>query len=322
MSNELDPRAVNSMLIEQLTSNDPAQVKEAAENINDFTRSKMRERGFWRNVLTPKTIDFSDLTPQVDTDKPVKVVEMEPNSAGAITIPYGTLPVGEYMKGKKYRVMFARMSTPRMSKDVVELGTYTMDLRQVFADNMIKDLSTHEDSRAIAQVNRIIGAAGSTVALTGTIQHRNIDGAVTRETVNDALKILNQTPSELANGKMLINQVTVKDFQKAGPDEIGPGIAEEIAVNGFSSNKMFGVPVVVTIKRAIVGDGTAYLFADPEYMGKFFILEDTSMIIKREGHMIDMYATQCVGGSIGNVASVARVNFTSANATASGVWRY
>ena len=322
MSNELDPRAVNSMLIEQLTSNDPAQVKEAAENINDFTRSKMRERGFWRNVLTPKTIDFSDLTPQVDTDKPVKVVEMEQNSSGAITIPYGTLPNGEYMKGKKYRVMFARMSTPRMSKDVVELGTYTMDLRQVFADNMIKDLSTHEDSRAIAQVNRIIGAAGSTVALTGTIQHRDIAGGITRETVNDALKILNQTPSELANGKMLINQVTVKDFQKAGPDEIGPGIAEEIAVNGFSSNKMFGVPVVVTIKRAIVGDGTAYLFADPEYMGKFFILEDTSMIIKREGHMIDMYATQCVGGSIGNVASVARVNFTSANATASGVWRY
>jgi len=77
----------------------------------------------------------------------------------------------------------------------------------------------------------------------------------------------------------------------------------------------------VTIKRAIVGDGTAYLFADPEYMGKFFILEDTSMIIKREGHMIDMYATQCVGGSIGNVASVARVNFTG-NATANDVWRY
>jgi len=63
-------------------------VKDAISAVNDFTRVKMREDGIWRKILPPLTISNEELDRQVDTDKNVKVVDKQPESPGAINIPY------------------------------------------------------------------------------------------------------------------------------------------------------------------------------------------------------------------------------------------
>ena len=111
-------------LFEKLGSRDPGMVKEALDAVNDFTRTKMREDGFFRRIMPPVTISNDELDRQLSTDKPVKIVDKEPDSPAAITIPFGALPTNIYIRGPRYPVMFDRIATPRFTKDVDELRTW------------------------------------------------------------------------------------------------------------------------------------------------------------------------------------------------------
>ena len=285
--------------------------KQAQDAVNEYIRVRMREDGFTRRIIPPVQITNDELDRQVDTDKPVKIVDKEPNSPAAISVPFATLPMNRYIRGPRFRVMFDRVMTPRFTKDIDELRTYDMDIRQILSDNAIKDMLAEEDGKFILTVNSLLGAAGSTVAETGTIQHRNISGGVTRDNVAQAMKVLPQTPSHLNAATVLINNVTIWDVVKWGRDEVGGDLAQELLTRGFAEREIMGVRFIVTIKRDLVPDGTIYMFAEPKFLGKFFVLEDTTMYIDRKAFMLEFFAYQSVGCAIANVAAVARVNFTA-----------
>jgi hypothetical protein len=310
MSTEIDTKALNEAFVDKITSEDTSLRKEAQQNVNDFTRDKMREDGFWRKILPPVDIANDELDRQVDTDKPVKIVDKEPGSPAAKTIPFATLPDNEYIHGPRYRVMFTRIVTPKFTKDVDELRTYDMDIRQILSDNAIKDMLAEEDDSAIAAVDTIVGAAGSIVTETGVAQHQEVDGGVTRETVNDALKIMPSTPSHLEVSTILVNNVFIKDVQKWGRDEVGGNLSEEIVRNGFAERIMLGARWIVSIKRELLGDDEMYMFAEPKFLGKFYVLEDTTMYIDKKAYFLEFFAYEAVGSAIGNVAAVAKATFT------------
>ena len=81
---------LNETLFEQL--NTPGMEKQAIDAVNDFTRTTMREDGVYRRILPPLQISNDELDRQYDTDKPVKIVDKEPDSPAAISIPFATLP--------------------------------------------------------------------------------------------------------------------------------------------------------------------------------------------------------------------------------------
>jgi len=51
-----DRSALNRYLFERLAANDPILEKEALDAINDFTRVKVREEGFYRRILPPVAV--------------------------------------------------------------------------------------------------------------------------------------------------------------------------------------------------------------------------------------------------------------------------
>ena len=146
--NDPTTRMNNAAVLEQL-SGSPEMIKRAQDTVSEFTRVKMREDGFWRKILPPLGITNDELDRQVDTDKPVRVVDKEPDSPAAASIPFGTLPFNEYIQGPRYRVMFDRVVTPRFTKDVDELRTWDMDIRDVLTDNAIKDMLSMEERALI-----------------------------------------------------------------------------------------------------------------------------------------------------------------------------
>ena len=85
---DLDAKAVNQLFMDNMTSDDSGQVKLAQQAVNDFTRVRMREDGFWRRILPPVPIANDELDRQVDTDKNVKVVDKEPGSPAAASVPF------------------------------------------------------------------------------------------------------------------------------------------------------------------------------------------------------------------------------------------
>jgi hypothetical protein len=283
--------------------------KQAQDAVNDYIRVRMREDGFARRIIPPVQITNDELDRQVDTDKPVKVVDKEPQSPGAISVPFGTLPINRYIRGPRFRVMFDRIMTPRFTKDIDELRTYDMDIRQILSDNSIKDMLAEEDSKFIATANSLLVAQGAVVPETGTIQWRAIAGGITRDTIAESMKILPSTPNHLNPSTILVNNVTIWDIVKFGRDEVGGDLAQELFERGFAEREIMGVRWIITIKRTLVPDSSMFQFAEPKFLGKFFILEDTTMYIDRKAFMLEFFAYELLGASIANVAAVARADF-------------
>lgn len=306
MANEPTAREVNNAFFGML---DQGMEKQAQDAVNDYIRVRMREDGFARRIIPPVQITNDELDRQVDTDKPVKVIDKEPQSPGSISVPFGTLPVNRYIRGPRFRVMFDRILTTRFTKDIDELRTYDMDIRQILSDNSIKDMLAEEDSKFIATCTILLGSQGAVVAETGTVQWRLIAGGITRDTLAESMKILPSTPNHLNPSTCLVNNVTIWDIVKFGRDEVGGDLAQELFERGFAEREIMGVRWIITIKRDLVPDSSIFQFAEPKFLGKFFILEDTTMYIDRKAYMLEFFAYESIGASIANVAGVARADF-------------
>ena len=308
-----ETKLLNETLFEKLASRDPQLEKQAVDAVNDFTRTKVREDGFYRRIMPPLPISNDELDRQVDTDKPVKVVDKEPDSPAAISIPFATLPQNLYIRGPRYRVMFDRIVTPRFTKDVDELRTWVMDIRQVLSDNAIKDMLAEEDGKFLTAVNTAIVGPGLVVPTSGVVQHEAIAGGITRDTLFDALKIVPNTPSNLEVNTVLVNHITIKDICKFGGNEMGNGndsISADIMRNGWTLREFMGVTWIITIKKGLVPTNTMYMFADPKFIGKSYVLEDTTMYIRREAYMLEFFAYETMGGSIGHTSGLGRADFS------------
>ncbi len=307
MPTQQDIQLLNETLFEQLDS--PAMYKQAIDAVNDFTRTKMREDGFYERIMPKIPITNDELDRQVDTDKPVKVVDKEADSPAAVSLPFATLPINFYIRGPRYRVMFDRIVSPRAVKDVDELRTWVMDIRQVLSDNMIKDMLAEEDSKFIAAFNAVLLGADSVVPLSGVVQWETIEGGITRETVLDALKIMPRTPSSFEVETVLCNNITIKEIMKWGRDEMGGDFSQDIVKNGWSETNFLDKKWIITIKRALVPDDSLFMFASPKFIGKSYELEATSMYIRREAFMLEWFSYQTGGGSFGHTNGLARADF-------------
>jgi hypothetical protein len=300
-------QALNEAIFEQLS--DRGMEKNAIDAINDFTRIRVREDGFQRRILPPLQLSNDELDRQVWTDKPVKIIDKEPNSPAAISVPYGTLPTNFYIRGPRYQVTFDRVITPRFTKDMSELRTYVMDIRQIMSDNAIKDMLAEEDSKWITAVNTAVGTVDVANVTSGVVQYKTISGGITRESLQDAFKVLPSTPFHLETQTVLINNVTIRELLKWGRDEEGGDKSESLLWNGWTEAEFMRARWIVTIKRDLVPDNTIFMFADPKFIGKFFLLEDTTMYIKREAWMLEYFCWEELGCSIGHTGSLARVDF-------------
>ena len=304
-----ESKMLSEAIFEKLSSRDPFLMKQAEDAVNEFTRTKMREDGFYRRIMPPIPITNDELDRQVDTDKPVKVVDKEPDSPAAISIPFATLPTNLYIRGPRYRVMFDRIATPRFTKDVDELRTWIMDIRQVLSDNAIKDMLAEEDGKFIKAVNTALVGPGLTVPTSGTVQHEVIAGGITRDTLCDCLKVMPNTPSNLEVHMVLVNNITIKEVMKFGHNEMGGTLSEDIIKSGWSLQEFLGVKWVITIKKGLVPTNTMYQFADPKFIGKSYVLEDTTMYMRREAYMLEFFAYETMGGTIGHTSGLARIDF-------------
>lgn len=308
MPSQTETQLLNEALFEQLGT--PGMEKTAIDAVNDYTRTKMREDGFYRRILPPLQISNDELDRQVNTDKPAKVVDKEPDSPAAISIPFATLPINVYIRGPRYVVMFDRIVTPRFTKDVDELRTWVMDIRQVLSDNAIKDMLAEEDSKFIQAVNAVmIGPDVPVPYNNNVVQWETIEGGITRETLCDMLKIMPKGPSHLETHTCLCNNVTVKEIMKFGRDEMGGDFAQDIIKNGWAETNFLNCRWIITIKRDLVEDDSIFMFADPKFIGKSYLLEDTTMYIRREAYMLEFFAYQTMGGSIGHAGGLARADF-------------
>jgi len=303
-----ESQLISRVLFEKLASKNPALEKQAVDTVNDFTRVMMREDGFYRRIMPPLPIGNDELDRAVNHDKPVKIIDKEPNSPAAISIGFASLPNNLWIEANRYMVGFDRIITPKFTKDVDELRTWHMDIRQILSDNAIKDMLAEEDGKFLTAVNLCLVGPDAVVPTSGTVQYKVINGGITRDTLWDSLKVMPSTPSNLEVNCVLLNNITIKDVAKFTRNEIGE-LSSDIMKNGWTLTEFMGVKWVITIKKGLVPTNTFYHFADPKFIGKSFLVEDTTMYIKREMFFLEFCAYEYLGGAIGNTSGVARIDF-------------
>lgn len=304
-----DVRLLNETIINGLTSDDQTLRKQAKEGVDDWLRIRMREDGFTRRILPPVPITPADLDRQVDTPKPVIVKDMEPNSAGAYTVPFGTTPMDHYIMGPRYRVMFDRILSRRYNSDVNNLLTYDMDIRQILNDFLLKDIMAEEDRKFMAVVNTTVGTVNTVNATLGSCQYITC-GPLTRQSLAHARKGLASTNRHLNASVALVNNITIWDVVALDRTSIGGDLAEELLVNGFAERQIMGLQWAITIKTDLVQDSALYMFAEPKYTGDFFVLDDVTISTKHEDYFIEFFAYECIGATLQNIAAAGKVDFS------------
>ena len=275
-------------------------VKEAEVSATSFIRKKIREESFIENkILTPIPITPDQLDKDEDLDQLKKIVEIEPDST-ATWISFKGLPASRYLKQEAGVVYFATIASEKVVKNIFELKTRDNDVRKIISDNHAKDILAEQDGRLIEQCRQIVTDFPD--------QYKEFNGGLTTVTFAEALKMLPK--KKFRNACVLMNESTVKDILKWDSQDVGYEITTDHYRNGVTEGKIFGIKLITTIKNDIVQDNEVFFFAPEDYLGKMFVLQDTTMFMKSEGLTIEFYAYKTLGIAILNTEAIALAKFT------------
>lgn len=307
------PEVLSKKLLDAITRADDGLLKNASEAGTQMIRRRLRENGFSRLILPYKQVTDADLNYLPNTELPVVVEEMEADSPGAKAIPFNDTADTAFYRGDKFVVYFCKITTPEFTKNVDELRTYKNDIRQVVTDNALKDIQTEEDGRFIKEVDRICAAGEA-----GLDQDVTIAGLITRNTYSEAVSFLEDR--HLNNGVFLMNRRTAKDVLRLGRDAIGGDLSETLFKSGLSglpSSELFGVRHIFTMKRDLVPDGVVYQFAEPNFLGRAYVLQDVTMYVEKKKDILRFSAQEKIGITFANVAGLNKVTFSGVRISAS-----
>lgn len=308
-----DPKVFNKEFLDRIENGGEEALEKCASSTSKMLRTQLREEGFLRKIIPPQTLSNEDLDRVLEHDRPVRIEDMEPNSKHAVSLPFNVSSDAQFFFGRKFAVEFWTIKTPKFKKSIHELRTYNMDLRQVITENALKDIQTEEDGQFINLVDMIVGGTPNTPSpITGITQFHEISGGITRQVYPEITKFLEK--ARLNNGVFLMNRSTAKEFNKWDRNEIGGDLAESIYRGGLKAQgdaEIFGVPHIFTLKDEMVPDNVVYLFTEPNFLGRFYTLQDVVMYVERKEDQICFGANECIGFSIANLLGVHKVKFDS-----------
>jgi hypothetical protein len=297
---QVSAQLLNSNFMRKL---EEGRTKEAQAEGTAFIRSRLRQESFAREILPPVTLSDDEIDRDEFTDLPKKIVEIEPDSTATFVPFKGTGPQ-TWFKGPRYSVFFGKTESQRFTKSKFELMTYQNDIRKILSDNSVKDMADEEDRRFLATINTIVAAnaAQETDNQVNNAAFTGFDPAGFRQGMQALVG------RRLPLGKMLMNKSTYLMALELAQGEVGDDILSRHYDEGVENEeKLWGIPVITTIKDDICLDGEVYLFAPQNYLGNFFLLQDATLFIKQEADIVEFWSYAAPGIGIGNTLAVQKI---------------
>jgi len=117
------PEVFGAHLLDAVENAPDGQLKRASDAGGKMIRRRLRESGVTRLIIPHKPITDEDLTYLPNTELPVIVEEMEPDSPGAKAIPFNDSADTAFYRADKFTIVFCKLTTPEFTKNVDELRT-------------------------------------------------------------------------------------------------------------------------------------------------------------------------------------------------------
>jgi hypothetical protein len=296
---EVSAQLINSNFVRKLEA---GRVKEAQDEGSAFIRTKVRQESFFRELINPITLQDDELDRDEDTDQPKKIVEKEPESVATFVPFTGTGPQ-TWFKGPRYAIKFGKTVSQVFSKSKFELMTYQNDLRSILSKNMVLDMADQEDVKGIATVDAII-ALNAAVQLTA-------GSAFNSSSFRKALQALVHRRQPI--GKLLMTKELLYEAVDLPATSVGDAVASRHYDEGVEEEeKLWGIPVVSTMKSDILNPKKAYVFAPENFLGNFFLLQDATLYIEQKMDIITFCAYAAPGFGFGNTLAMQAIAFPGA----------
>lgn len=295
---EVSARFINSNFVKKIEG---GMLKEAQDNGTAFIREKLRQEAAVREILIPQGLSEEDIDRDEYTDQPKKIIDKEPDSYATFVQFQGT-GRRTWFKGKRYAIYFGKIETQRFTKSKFELMTYTGDIRQILSDNSVKDMADKEDEYWYNLVSDIINLNPLVQRSTGAFQSSTFKSAM-QAMLNRRRPI----------GKMLMTKSRYMDALDLPATTVGDVIAQRHFDEGIeASEKLWGIPVVTTIKTDIYPFNNAWIFSPQSpnnFLGNFFLLQDATLYIEQKADIISFWSYEALGMGVGNRLSMQEIVF-------------
>jgi len=295
---EVTAQYINSNFVRKI---EEGRTKEAEAESSAFIRDKLRQEAAVRELIIPQGISEEEIDRDEFTDQPKKIVDKEPDSVATFVQFQGT-GRRTWFRGKRYAVYFGKVESQRFTKSKFELMTYTSDIRKILSDNSVKDMADEEDKKFYELVNDIIVAAAGAQTTTGPFQSATFKAAM--QSLLDRRRPV---------GKLLMTKSRYMDAIDLPATTVGDVIAQRHFDEGIeASQKLWGLPVVTTIKSDIYPGNKAWVFSPQmpnNFLGNFFLLQDATLYIKQEAAIISFWSYEALGIGIGNRLSMQEITF-------------
>lgn len=296
---EVSAQLINSNFVRKLEA---GRVKEAQDEGSAFIRMKVRQESFAREIINPILLADDEIDRDENTDQPKKIVEKEPDSVATFVTFQGTGP-RTWFKGPRFAVKFGKTESQRFTKNKWELMTYQNDIRKILSDNSVKDMADQEDTKYITTVDDII-ALNAAVQLTA-------GSAFNSSSFRKALQAMVHRRQPI--GKLLMTKELYYEALDLPATSVGDDVASRHYDEGIEEEeKLWGIPVVSTMKSDILNAKKAYIFAPENFLGCFFLLQDATLFIKQEADIIEFWSYAAPGIGFGNTLAMQAIAFPGA----------
>ena len=294
---QLSAQFINSSFVRKL---EEGRTKEAAVEGSAFIRELVRQESYAREILQPVLLQDDEIDRDEHTDEPKKIIEKEPQST-ATFVQFAGAGQRTWFKGQRYAVYFGKVESQHFTKSKFQLMTYVNDIRKILADNSVKDLSDQEDKKWQETVDEIITAAPGQKTNAGVFNASAFKAGFQQ-------MVARRRPI----GKMTMCKELFYEALDLRADIYGNDVASKHYYEGVESEtKLFGIPVITTIKNAIHDPKRVYIYAPENYLGNFFLLQDATLFIKQEADVITFWTYAAPGIGIGNTKSIQCIEFPS-----------
>jgi len=298
-TSQMSAQFINSSFVRKL---EEGRTKEAAVEGSAFIRELVRQESYAREIIQPVLLQDDEVDRDEHTDEPKKIIEKEPDSTATFVQFAGSGP-RTWFKGARYAVYFGKVESQHFTKSKFQLMTYVNDIRKILADNSVKDLSDQEDKKFQATVDDIL-ASNDALALGQTTNAAVFNASAFKAGFQKMVS------RRLPIGKMTMCKELFYEALDLRADIYGNDVASKHYYEGVESEtKLFGIPVITTIKRSIHNPNSVYIYAPENYLGNFFLLQDATLFIKQEADVITFWTYAAPGIGIGNTKSIQKIVF-------------
>lgn len=324
------------MLLSQLT--DAGAKTKLAAKFGGYVRDRLREVSFFEKIIPSENITASDCQVSERHEGLVKMEWLEPR-ARAMVASFRGEPQANLIRGERVAIPFFTIMSDMFQKPEQEFLGYPYPIGKVVEDNAVKDIQEIQDREGLIHVDAAVQALqaeanGGVTALNATavqggsvVEFSVAKGDLARAALTDdgyvhpiqrpdivrLIKMLDT--NRLESDLLLLSAPDYDDILSWTVTDQGDKIQSETAVEGWKYNTLLGKRFVRTIKTDILRPGNVYCFTSPDFLGRFYVLNNTKFYIDKVVNLVKFVAWKDIALGLVNVAACRKLELYSGDAT-------